>query len=167
MNFKFRNAFLAVGLLVSMLISLTSCGGRSNSNWDIFDEFTDDMTAEDVKKALGEPFEEKNGDLYYQNIELCKSCGLSGDLEINFLSSDKTIYFVEWNFDTGNQMVDDYADQTQAIYDHFTTKFGEAEPDGNSYEWYETDNKGPAGSPRYRLSLDTWNLIRVFKDFEG
>ena len=170
MNSKCWEKFLASGLLIGTVLSLAGCGGSGGSNWDIFDEFTDDMTAEEVKKALGEPFEEdEDGDLYYQNIELCKSCGLTGELEINIDSSDKTVYFVEWDFDTGEQTVDDYTDETQAIYDHFTEKYGEAEPYTNhSYNWYQTDNQGPAGSPRYMLDLDSnRQLIRMFVDFEG
>ena len=157
-----------VCLLMLALTFLTACGGgggTSGAAGDIFDRFDPAMTAEDVKEVMGDPASEDENHLYYEDVELC---GLTGELEVDIGYSEPTVYFVEWTYDTGDRRARDCTEETQAIYDHFVEKFGEAERRDNSYMWYATDNQGPAGSPRYMLELDSNpQKIRMFVDFEG
>lgn len=163
--FAFKKDILCFTVL---LLALSACGGEgtpSSQSGDIFDRFDPTMTAEDVKEVMGDPASEDENHLYYADVELC---GLTGELEVDIGYSEPTVYFVEWTYDTGDRRVRDCTEETQAIYDHFVEKFGEAERRDNSYMWYATDNQGPAGSPRYMLELDSNpQKIRMFVDFEG
>lgn len=160
---KYRLKISAFCLLVLSLFLLSACGGASRGAGDIFDRFSPEMTSEDVQTLMGEPDGVIYGkNLLYTDIEFY---GLTGNLHVNFNDAG-TVYEVEWSYYTGENTVGDYTKETQAIYDHFTSKFGESQQQYNIYHWYISENQGPAGSPCYVLNLHQRNMIRVYVNFE-
>lgn len=167
--FKERHKIWGFTVVIILLVIVT-VGVLLNVNKhkkDIFDQFNSRMTKEDVENMLGNPDGiTKAGDYCYYEVEFCD---MLGTLEVDF--SQNVVYWVEWKYYTGDQTVNDYAKETQIMFNHFSDKYGEGKTyiydngvmQNGLYFWYEYGT----GGARYMLDTSSYtNLIRAWVDYE-
>lgn len=162
-----KHKILAVVVMLALVLGVVGIIGISGGKKTFWDRFEHSMEAADVEKEMGKPHAVEHDDYIYYDVEFC---GLDGVLEVNF-DSDGKVYWVEWDYNTGDLAVNDFAKDTQKMRDYFTKKLGEGGfltysngvVDKGAYCWREYET----GGARYVLDIGSYrNVIRAWIDFK-
>lgn len=139
-----RKAIIGIVIVVAAIVAIAIVY-FSNQNQPIkspFDGLSFDMTLEEGRALLGEPYlaAEPDADAgtdkyrdYFDNISLA---GLSGELSLAYDQDSKKLDHAMWSYELKDgETFEDYEKQTKKMVEFYTEKYGEPETKEDEYIW--------------------------------